>query len=511
MRLRLTVPAWWPALFVLLFAAVGLGVSLRTSPLGDLGVEADFFAELAPAAQELAAGRFAVANHPFKGPLHAFVLVPVHAALEPLGVNWYRAAVVVSLAAAALGLLVIHRLTRRLAGVRAAVVVLILTAAIKVYFIHAHKASTDQLFVLLVMSAVAVLLTGPPRPATWALCGAAAGLAWLTRDHGIVVPVWAAAVLLLVDPDRLPWRRRALAAACVWAGFALVAAPWVIATRQQTGRWVASGNLQNIVDEFYAGAAAARIPADGFRTLGQMVSHDPLHFASHYLANLPRHLVQDLNQITGLTMGALALVALATLIWRRPDRRQTAFLLLGGMMFLALGAVFYRPRFSLVLVPVWALVLALGVERLPRWRTPVAVAVVALGLLLHAGHSRRAVAFYDRQQPRHLLAAIAGASTWSPAAEGGDQPVLMARKAHLAHYAHLAFVPYPQAAADPSALVDRARARGVRYLVVGVLERQMLPYAAQLGRLERLEGVEVAWRDRDTVIYRLRPLATGGS
>ena len=96
MRLRLAVPAWWPALFVLSFAAIGLGVSLRTSPLGDLGVEADFFAELAPAAQELAAGRFAVANHPFKGPLHAFVLVPLRAALAPLGVDWYRAAVVLS-------------------------------------------------------------------------------------------------------------------------------------------------------------------------------------------------------------------------------------------------------------------------------------------------------------------------------------------------------------------------------------------------------------------------------
>jgi hypothetical protein len=299
--------------------------------------------------------------------------------------------------------------------------------------------------------------------------------------------------------------------ACVWAGFALVAAPWVAATRQQTGRWVASGNLQNIVDEFYGGDAAGRVPAGGFRTLGHLVSYDPRHFASHYLANLPRHFVEDLNQITGLTMGALALAALATLVWRRPDRRQTAFLLLGVMMFLVLGAVFYRPRFSLVLVPMWALVLALGIERLPRWRTSAAVAVVALGLLLHAGHIRRAVTFYDRQQPRHLLAAIAGASTWSPAVEGGDQPILMARNAHLAHYAHLAFAPFPRVLANPFDLVAKARARGVQFLVMGVLERQMLAEPTQFDRLDQMEGVEVAWRDRDTVIYRLRPPAVGGS
>lgn len=513
-RERFHIAAWWPVLFVLLVTGAGLAVSLRTSPLGDQGVEADFFAELAPAAQALAAGRPSVSDYPFKGPLTALVLAPVHAALAPLGAGWYRAAVVLSLLASAGTLLLVHRLARRLAGARAAAVVLAATAATKVFFIHAHKAASDPLFLLLVVAATAILLTASPRPRNWLACGGVTGLAWLTRDIGIVMPVWAAFTLLLVDPDRLSWPRRRLAVLCVWAGFALAAAPWLAATRVQTGRWLASHNLQNVVDEFYGGDRAPSAPPGGFASLGRLVAHDPAHFAAHWLANLPRHFIQDLNQITGLTYGCVALAALAMLAWRRPDRRQTAFLLLGALMFAALGAVFYRPRFSLPLVPVWAMVLALGVERLPRWRRSAAVAVVALVVALHSGHIARAVRFYDRQQPRHLLPAIAAAPMWAradAAPAGGPPAALMARKAHLAHYAGLRYVPYPAMASGAQDLIDRARARGALFLVVGPIERQDLPEPTRLDHLDLVPGVRVVWRDAQTIIYRLDGLSGKGS
>lgn len=501
----------WPLGFALLYAALGLGVSLATAPLGDLGVEADFFAELAPAAQELAAGRFAVANHPFKGPLHAFVLVPLHAALAPLGVGWYRAAVVLSLLSAAGTLVLVYGLARQLAGARAAVVALALTASLKVFFIHAHKASSDQLFVLLVTAAVAVLLARQPGVPAWLACGALSGLSWLARDNGIVVAGWAVVVLLVVDPWRMPWRRRALAVACVGAGFLAAASPWLAATRVQTGGWLASRNLQNIVDEFYGGPRAVLVPPGGFQSLGDLVVHDPGHFATQFLANLPRHFVEDLNQVTGLSFGAVALVALALLAWRRPDRRQLSWLLLGTLMFTALGAVFYRPRFSLPLVPCWAFAVALAVERLPRWRGPAAALVVALAGALHAGHAMQAIRFYGRQQPMHLAPAIAAAPRWAVGAPDGDgrPAALMARKAHLAHYAGLRYVPYPQMARNQQDLVDRARARGAVYLAVGEIEREYLPDREMLDRLDTLPGVTVAWRDAATIIYRLGPPVGG--
>ena len=508
MVLNGTARRWWPVAFVVAYAGLGLALSLRYAPLGDLGVEADFFAELAPAAQAVAAGRLDVANYPFKGPLYSLALAPVHALLAPLGVGWYRAAVVLSLVCAALTLLVVHRLARRLAGARTAAVVLVLTASTKVFFIHAQKAASDPLFTLLVLGAAALLLGRAPGRAACLAAGAVAGLSWLARDVGVVVAAWATLVLLAVDPDRLPRRRRLEAVALLWGGFALVAGPWLAVTRVQAGRWLASRNLQNIVDEFYGGARAAEVPAGGFGSLGALVAHDPAHFAGHYLANLPRHFAADLNEVTGLTYGALALVGLGVLAWRRPDRRQVAFLLLGVVMFLALGALFHRPRFALPMVPAWALVTALALERLPRWRAPACLAVAGLVVALHAGHIHRSIVFYDRQQPRHLEAAIAAAPAWTAGAVAGHpgRPlVLMARKGHLAHYAHLAYAPYPSQAADPPDLVARARARGADFLVVGEIERQLLPDRAMLDHLEALPGVAVAWRDPLTIVYRLLP------
>jgi hypothetical protein len=180
--------------------------------------------------------------------------------------------------------------------------------------------------------------------------------------------------------------------------------------------------------------------------------------------------------------------------------------------------VFHRPRFALPMVPAWALVTALALERLPRLRARAALAVVACVVALHIGHIHRSIVFYDRQQPRHLATAIAAAPTWAAAAIAekageapGKRPVLMARKAHLAYYAHLAYVAYPIQAVDPPDLVARARARGADFLVVGEIERQLLPDRTALDHLEELPGVEVAWRDPQTTVYRLRPVrvATG--
>ena len=160
----------------------------------------------------------------------------------------------------------------------------------------------------------------------------------------------------------------------------------------------------------------------------------------------------------------------------------------------------------------WALVTALGIERLPRLRTVAAVAVVALVMALHTGHIARAVSFYDRQQPRHLSAAIAAAPQWSAGARGRDgrPAVLMARKAHLAHYAGLRFAAYPAMARDQQDLVDRARAGGATFLAVGAIEREYLPDAAMLDHLDNLSGVSVAWRDAQTLVYRVDAAASGG-
>ncbi len=82
----------------LLYAAAGLTASLVWFPIGDLDVESDFYAELGPAAQRIAAGDLDVRHHPYKGPLQPLLTAALHRVLWPVGVGWYRCAVVLSLA-----------------------------------------------------------------------------------------------------------------------------------------------------------------------------------------------------------------------------------------------------------------------------------------------------------------------------------------------------------------------------------------------------------------------------
>ena len=144
----------FPVAWGMIYFACGLFVSLRFSPLGDLGVESDFFAELAPAAQRLAAGEFSVANYPFKGPVYSFVLVVVHGLGSLFGLGWYRSAVVLNLICAVISLAVLYRLVLRLAGRPAALCTALLTGVVYEFFIQAHKASSDMLYVLLVLLCV---------------------------------------------------------------------------------------------------------------------------------------------------------------------------------------------------------------------------------------------------------------------------------------------------------------------------------------------------------------------
>lgn len=495
-------PGWFLAAFLVAFVATGLGVSLRTAPLGDQGVEADFFAELAPAAQHLVAGDFTVRDFPFKGPVYAILLAAMHTLGAPWDVGWYRAGVALSLLASALTLLLLYRLIRRLAGLRAALVVVVLTAVIRVFFEHAGKASSDQVFTLWVVATAHQLLTRPAGAANWVSTGVLAGLAVLTRYIGAVVPLWCLVTVFLLDPDRLAPRQRWYGAACLAAGCSLVLLPWMFLSLRETGTIFATKNLQNVVMEFYGGAKAQDIPATGFASLGDLIGHDPVYFVRHYAGNLLQHLRQDFQQITGTVGGTLAGLGLAATIWRRPDRRQVAWFSLGVLYFLALCTVFYLPRFSLALTPFYAHFIAAGCDRLPRYRNQAAIAVVAVIAVAHVGHIQKAIAFNRAQQPLHLTGAIAYLSETTAGAQ--DRATVMARKAHVAHYAGMDFQPYPKRFSSAADLLQTAARRQVDYLVVGTIERQHLIVPTVLDHLDAYEGVTLVFADNATRVFHLQ-------
>jgi 4-amino-4-deoxy-L-arabinose transferase-like glycosyltransferase len=530
--------------YALAYAAVALAIHLTWFRIGDIGVESDFYAEIGPAARALAAGHFSVADFPYKGPVTAFLVAALHAVTGPLGADWYRTAVILNVLCATGSLLLIYQLLRGLYPRAVAALAMVSVSLTFEFFLHAHKASSDLLFLLLFYASVALLLGGPDvrarargedkgrheqegplRPSGRGLlaglaAGLLGGLAYLTRYNGLVLPVAAAVMLLAVAPRRRLVRVRLAVLAVYLAGFVAVAAPWYLVNLSQSGRALATHNLQNIfVEEFYPGDAARSLPDGGATSLPRLILHDPLRFLGHYLRNLPVHLWRDLRYTLNWGLSLLFLLGLGRLLlWRRPDRRQLAFLVFPLSYFLAMGLVYHQPRFSFPLLPAYAALAwtaLLGSGQAGRrgsglWPAlplrGLVVVILAAGIFVwQALDARDVTRWYHARQPVFVLEL---APTLHRLA-GSDDAILMARKPHAAFYAGLRYQPYPKEVASPQELLTFARDHGVDLILYSGIEQDQFPRAPWLAALDRLPGVRLVHADEYCRVFALSGGGTG--
>lgn len=470
------------------YAALGLAISVAWFDLGDLDVDADFFAELGPAAQHLAAGEVNVANHPYKGPMQPALVAAAHALLGPLGVGWYRTAVVISMLGVLLALGATIQIGSSLANRRVAVAAAVLTAANPVVLVTAHKAGSDGLFLGLALACVATVL-GPVelRRRHWLLAGLLAGGAFLTRYAGAVLPAWLVLVAVL-RPATGPRNHRWADAGLTLAGFLVASLPWFAVNLAQSGVLLDTRNAENVAREFG----------------GRSVSSSLL---GHYLANLPRRLHEVATSVLGWPTTALAWLGLAVVLFGRVGWRRLALLGFAALVLASLASVFFLPRFALPLVPVAAVLAASallgdgGLSRRLKWRGGLAAWVV-VGLLVGSlvPASVLAVRFHREQQPSHLQASI---TFLRGVAQAEPAPRLMARKAHAAFHAGLPWQAYPVARLTADQFIAWAATREVDLVLVGPIEREYAGAAFDLAGLERLRGVDVVHDDGVNAVYRL--------
>jgi len=533
--LRMSRDTAFATIGAVLYALVAFGVHVQLFPIGDLGVESDFYAELVVSAQRLAAGDFAVANYPFKGPLHSFLLIVVHGVAGPLGADWYRSAVLLNALCASVTLVVVYRLQRRLFGAAVAVTTTLALAFTYEFFLHAHKASSDLLYLLLYFATVKVTIHAG---ATWrraVAAGVLAGLAFLTRYSGGVLVVGAMAGFFLLPDSResvgRPSARAGLKRSGAFLlGLLIVGAPWFLANMAETGRPLSTGNLTNVVQEFYAGDRQDEIPVGGFGSLWEVIAHDPVFFVTRLASNVPRNVGLDMSHVVGRRIWPLVVAGWAGLLvalvfrtsreWalrRRPSREQWAFFVFAGCSFLAMCLVFHRPRFSLPLVPAYFTLcygVLFGLDGRPlagmrRWVTWAAVVLAVVVTAQQAANIVGGERYYYERRPLEVLRR---APAVRELARRSGSHTIMARKPHLAHYAGLNGRRYPGAVSDWGEFLGRAYDQGVDLIVVGSAERTSFPDAAFLDQLDRAAGVDRVADDDGFTVFRLdRSLSRHGA
>lgn len=532
----------FPWLYAAVYVAAALTVQLLYFPLGDIGVESDFYAELVVSAQQLWAGEFSVLNYPYKGPFTSFVLVGVHAVVQLFGGDWYRSGIVLNLLCAAAILILTYRLLLRMYGRRVAICATIAGSLVYEFFMHAHKASSDLLFMLLCL--VALVLIAHER---WSwpcliLAAIASALAFLTRYNGLILPAATLAIWLLVNPGRWSWRRRLLTCAVYLLVFVAAIAPWYGINHAETGRWLATRNLQNIfVEEFYGGDQADGTPAARLTSLSQVIRHDPLHFVWWYLRNIPHHLWFDLRYSLNHATSLLLALGLLRLFFVPPTRRQAVLLTYATSYFLAMCTVYHQPRFSFPILPAYyAIVFALlcgeggqrrsslghaverllstALARLRALRTLIeekapragslALGLVTAGVFCYQISDIMVIEkYYYYRRPLFILdvgpvlARLAGPAS---------QDIVMARKPHIAYYSGLQFQRYPRQISGATAFLDHAHRHDVRYILYSGIERNHYPQQTFLRNLDSEPQVVRVHQDEYCIIYELAPSSGGG-
>lgn len=494
--------------------------------VADQYAETDFIGGYAAGARAIQAGRLDAARYGVTGPVYELTL----AAAATLVRNMEVAGKLLSLLAACSTLLLWFRLVERRAGAVAALWTSAFLLTNPIFVRYGSSLTTDMLASLTQAAALYALFGRHGRRALpWA--GVLTAVAILTRYNAVYLlpaALWSGAGRDPRAPRGAGGAGSAVMSLLLFvAGFAAVAAPWLVYS-------IAQGHVpgEALIHDFAFGAFAqgqgiswdeyASRLQPGFRSLGDVLNHDPAALRGRLLGNLVSHARLDVERVLWLPAAIAcavgALFSLAGGTWRRMLPLWAA----GLLLYLSLVPVFHSERYSLALVPFYlsfaGIAVAAPVRALrprgwppaPQWA--LALAALALSAWVCAGYQRQVL----RDLPLEVRpAAVAlradvrrradSRTQARPEAASSRRFRLLARKPHLAFYAGVTHVPFP-IVGTLGELAEFCRANGVGYVWFSAPEADMRPeFAFLLDREADVPGLTpLEFRsDRPARLYRI--------
>ncbi|MGH7741606.1 MAG: tetratricopeptide repeat protein [Candidatus Eiseniibacteriota bacterium] len=521
---------------VLLIALVTLllaGVALFAHPVGDYHAESDFYGGYRTGARLIAHGQLDPARYGVVGPLYELIL----ALLGFLGRDLYTLAKLVSVASAAAALIAWSSMLSRRPGSLAGLWVVALLAVNPTFLRYGYSAATDMPALAFESLALMMLVSlcvapgpvasrapararprapGPMRagsalrsPGVALLCaGAVAGLATLTRySAALLLPAGLAAMLV-----RPPAAMSRAGAAMLFAlGFAIPVLPWVLYSQ---ARGVFPGESLFRYFSFYVGSQetnrsiqdlSPQTPESmrSYHSLSYLIHEDTRRLVWHSLANIPKHLVQDGNELLGWPVALLAIAGLVMLPFSGAAGCLTPVWAAGLSLILLFSPVFYSHRYVLPVIPIELSLAALalaGPRVTPRWWHAVAAPVGVAVLLFGARNS-----LIEQREVRRLLPTEVLEAGRTLAARSHSGEHIMSRKGHIGYYSGLEVVPFPRFS-SLAELATEARGSSAEYLYFSWYEAQLRPeFSWLLDSTAIVPGLErVCWTaKKPSVVYRI--------
>ena len=495
---RLPLPEWVASSATLMWGAAALYVvicavlSFGYWSVGGYGVETDALGGYLPETQNLLNGKFTPLDG-FKGPGYHLAVAAVGLFVRDL----FWAAKIIALVAAGAVLVLLFRLASRHLGRAVGWVAVLIVATNAQFVLYTIQVGTDMYFLALAVGTAVFLLE---RRTAWRalFAGALAGLAYLTRYNGLFLVVGGLGIMLLADRESVGLRARLLRTGAFFAAVCAAILPWSLFTWSRGVGFFYNQNHLNIAYELYGRDVVSwdqfwAYFSPAFTSFGDVLGANPGRFAKMVLANSAEHLWLDWRLVLvagegrwvvpvailwGLTLG-VGLV----LVLRRYRWSAWPSVFLGLLAYGVLVPVFYGERFSLPMVPVYAVLVAAAVVWMAREVrqpyvvrfAPAAAFVVFLWAGGRATFSAVEGLLANSPQDVELIA-----QTIDHTLPKGER--ILARKPHIAYFLGLQFVRMPMLNSLDE-LPEIARSTHARYLFVSGIEaalrRPLIPLLDQ--------------------------------
>jgi hypothetical protein len=492
------------------FVVVGL-ISFIFHTVGDYGIETDFFWGYVPSAKKFLSGE--IPMDAFRGPLYPMVLGIFGFIIG----DFFHAGIFIAVLSASVLIYVTFELLKKIFSTVISFFVTILLIVNPVFIQYTYSAGTDMFFnALAALTLYFFFKNNELSYKNLILAAIFGGLSYLTRYNGIFLASFVI-VILFVNSWNIRWVQRIKASVIFAAVFLITFSPWGFYCLSEKGSFFYNENYKNIAYEVYG---KGKISWDDFwfsesskiTSLTEVIFKDTSLFFSTVVANIADHFVNDMEKLVGWQLGIFIILGLALLIISNPFKKwktqETGYYLVNLFFFALLLVVFYSERFSLFLIPFYAL-LAVQPFFIEKYRLKKFIPVkfsylLMLGLI--AFTLAKSYSFNSRNinsGPTELLTLRDWYEENVTQKEKGK--IVAARKAHVAYYLDMDFKLLPMADSYGE-LISKLRESQVDYLYFGIAEaglrREFQFLIDPKGNHPGLEVV-VYFKDPPSVLYRV--------
>ena len=501
------ISPWLPwAIALIYFILMGF-LTFRYHRVGGFGVETDFYAELAHQTQKLLNGQFSLLYYGNKGPVYSLILAGVYLFVH----EYFYAGLLINLISSFVFLIVLYYLVKNVFNKITSLIVTFAVIFNYTFQSYTYQAGSDMPFMAMCVLSIYFLFRSP-KTSNLVFSAIFGLLAFLTRYNGAFIVIGSILYLAVIG-DSLSNRIKRIG---LWvAVFIVVGLPWFIPNYIARGNPIYNYNYYNIMIEFYGiGQEGFSIESwyknlpEKFTGFGDVIFYDPAYFIKHLAVNVVKHFWLDIQRLIDLRLGIFVILGSIMLFFVKPDRRKLVYFSFGIFYFLILTLVFYNERFSMYLVSVYIpmAVWPFTEKKIlaPLKKLSIIPVLVIVILIATYGYTSTKKVIHEIINPPAILAEFKEMGKALDSIEPNKSQNIIARKPHVAHYAGLNPIMFPEDATTVEKLVNYCSENGIRYVLYSAVEYNMRPRMRMLFDMNiEHQGLEKIIVRQSSIIYRV--------